>query len=269
MDKEKLTEGQKKLFFEYGTIPAGYTKEDMIELTEQYRRENDERFTYKEPYIKFIGKKNTYRFCEICDRLITHRFHPPGQRYKNRYSLGLDSYGSHPANFHGYCHICHKSMCWRCSTGIVCKNCIEFFPETTKNKFLTLKKRWQIIRLCGFIIPILCILAMFSYPDPILDFEIPKILLIVLVYIVSLSNNISFYFIFKYFEDTIENFLKDLKENPQNHEDVLNKVYAVYNDSFAHPESFPNLKKYFITKLIGSIVMFTIMFGMMGVFKIL
>ena len=32
MDKEKLTEGQKKLFVEFGTIPAGYSKEDMIEF---------------------------------------------------------------------------------------------------------------------------------------------------------------------------------------------------------------------------------------------
>jgi hypothetical protein len=262
MEKEKLTEAQIRLFYEYGTIPAGYSKEEVVELIPQNNQIGDERYSQNEP----ITNKNIYRFCEICNYEIRHSFHPPGQRIPNRYlkpfgtftvsrlSRGTLRRGSCPKISKGYCHICHKSMCSKCSVGIVCKNCIEFFPDVIKNKSLTLKKWWKIIYYIGIFFPFFAIGLIFFSPPPISDLTYSELALIVLAYLVTLSSIISFYYIFKYFEDTTANFLKDLKDNPQNHESILNEVNSVYYDTFVHPESNSNLKGYFLYSLMNGIL---------------
>ena len=262
MDKEELTEGQKRLFLQYGTIPAGHSKEEMVGLTGQEKILNDKRYAHKQP----LTNRNIYNYCEICKRVIPKTFYPPGQRFRSN----INNEGSRHGNRDGkYCFICHKSMCMRCQVGILCKNCIEFFPETIKNKFLTLKKSWNIIRISSFFIILFSFLAMGTYPPPIPNFGISKLVLIVLIYLSLLIHSFGFYYIHKYFEDTTENFLKDLKENPEYNKNILNEVYAVYFDSFAHPENIYNLKNRFLIGLIIKMLSITIFFIITGLFKLL
>ena len=159
-------------------------------------------------------------------------------------------------------------MCLKCGAGIVCKNCIEFFPEAIKNKFLTLKNKWTIIRISSIIVGFFSVLGLISFPG-ISDLGIPKIFYFVLIYLVFLFYKFSFYFIFKYFEDTTQNFLEDLKKNPQDHKNVLNEVYALYYDSFAHPESISNLKSYFLYTLIFGLILITFLFVITGIFNLI
>ena len=198
---KNLTEEQRRLFLKYESIPAGFSRAEMIELTGQNNQMNDRRYEHKEP----ITERNFYKHCEICKRILPVKFYPPGQRFRNRHSeAGIGKSGR------GYCHICHKSMCSKCSVGIVCKNCIEFFPEPTKYKSITLKKWWKIIRYIGIFFPFFVITLILFSPPPISDLTYSELALIVLAYLVTLLSGISFYYIFKYFEDTIANFLKDL-----------------------------------------------------------
>jgi len=213
-----------------------------------------------EEQIQFTNT-SIYKHCEICKRRIRHTFHPLGQRFRNRYppffqeSLRTDS---QPAKLIGYCHICHKSMCKKCSVGILCKNCIEFFPETTKNKFLALKEMFKILKFCWFSLIIFAFLGLIPIISLISDLGIPRFIFFVLLLLSDLLYNIGFYFIFKYFEDTTENFLKEM---PQYHEKSLNEVYALFYDSFDHPENISNLKKYILLILLVKIVGFTFFFA--------
>ena len=41
----------------------------------------------------------------------------------------------------------------------------------------------------------------------------------------------------------MDEFFKDLKKNPQNQEGIAKKVYALYYDSYDHPENIFNMGK--------------------------
>ena len=75
--KEEITEEQRKFFLRYGTILAGYSKEEMIELTGHDYNEDDERYEHTE----LITNKNYYYKCEICHKPTEEIFYPTGQRY--------------------------------------------------------------------------------------------------------------------------------------------------------------------------------------------
>lgn len=237
MDKDELTEGQIRIFSEYGTIPADYTKEEMVELTEQGDKSKAIGYAYKD----VLMRKNVYHFCEICDRKVNSTFIVLGQRPPGRYRVmrSRNVWGSHRGNFssNDYCHICHKSMCDDCKVGIVCKNCIEFFPETTQNDIM--KRHNLISKTKKFFVPIILLFFISFFADTFLfpNFDIPTYVNLLYCYISFVPFTIFLFLNRKYFQDTIEEFFKDLKKNPQNHEDITKKVYALYYDSYDHPEN--------------------------------
>lgn len=243
MDKEELTEGQIRLFLKFGTIPAGYTKEEMIKLTEQGSNSTAMNYAYE----GIFTKKHYYHFCEICDKKVQSTFIVLGERYPGRYRVTgkkfrrsgylYERFGSN-----NYCYICHKSMCDECKAGIVCKNCIEFFPETTQNEIM---KRHNLISKIKIIFaPIILLFFISFFTDTFLfpNFEIPTYVYLAFAYTFFGSFFIIIHILRKYLQDTTEDFFKDLKENPQNHGDITKKVYALYYDSYDHPENL------FITK---------------------
>ncbi len=244
MDKEELTEGQKQ-----------YTEEELVDLTEQYIEIEDKRYAHKD----LLTNRNVYSHCEICQRTIPKIFYLPGQRFHYNY-IHASHYKRfrHSNSFGNYCYICHKSMCTKCKVGILCKNCIEYFPEATKNKFQTLKKIWNITWFSSLFILVFSILGIFSNLAPkIPSFGISNLVLIPLAYFSVLLDVLGYYFIFKYFIDTTENFLKDFKENPQHHENLIDKVNAVYHDSYNHPESIYHLNRYLLFGLLTSLLVIT------------
>ncbi len=81
MDKEELTEGQKQIFLQNGTIPVGYTEGEMMELTEQDINIEDKRYAQKD----LLTNRNVYNHCEICQRTIPKFFYQPGQRFHYNY----------------------------------------------------------------------------------------------------------------------------------------------------------------------------------------
>jgi hypothetical protein len=233
--EEKLTEGQ--------------------ELIGQDIKIEDKRYSQKD----LLTNRNVYGHCEICQRKIQKNFYPPGQRFHYKY-IHVSHYKRfrHSNSFGNYCHICHKSMCTKCKVGILCKNCIEYFPEATKNKFLTLKKIWNISWLSSFFILVFSLLGIISNLIPkIPSFYIPNLVLIPLAYFSVLLDVLGYYFIFKYFIDSTENFLKDLKENPQHHENLIDEVNTVYSDSCDHPENIYHLKRYLLFGLVTSLLVIT------------
>ena len=213
------------------------------------------RFTHED----LLTNRNIYNHCEICQQKTSKNFYVSGQRFHYKYIHASHYKRFRLSNsFGNYCYMCHKSMCTKCKVGILCKNCIEYFPEATKNKFLTLKKIWNITWISSFFILIFSILGMISnYAPKIPSIGISNLVLIPLVSFSVLLDILGYYFIFKYFIDTTENFLKDLKENPQHHENLIDEVNAVYQDSCDHPESIYHLKRYLFFGLVTSLLVIT------------
>jgi len=232
MDKEELNEGQE------------------IIMHEQDNEIEDKRYSQRD----LLTNRNVYGHCEICQQKIPKNFYPSGQRFHYKYiHVSHFERFRYSNSFGNYCHICHKSMCTKCKVGILCKNCIEYFPDATKNKFLTLKKIWNIIWLSSFFILVFSILGMISnFAPKMTSFGISNLVLIPLVSFSVLLDILGYYFIFKYFIDTTENFLKDLKETPRHHENLIDEVNAVYQDSCNHPESIYHLKRNLLFDLITS-----------------
>ena len=259
MDTPKnLTEEQRRIFLKYDSIPAGFSRAEMIELTGQNNQMNDRRYEHKEP----ITEKNFYKHCEICKRILPHKFYPPGQRFRNRHSeAGIGKSGR------GYCHICHKSRCFRCSVGILCKNCLGFFPEATKKKFLTYHKWWHIIRFTSFLLAVFSLVAVIpNIPLSIPHFGLPKLVIAALFYFSYIFPGLSMYYIFTYYENTTKNFLDDLKANPEQHEGKIKEIYGLHFDSFDHPESRYELKSRLIFNIITGIGVGTFLMFAVGFF---
>ena len=255
MDKNELTEDQKQIFLQNGTKPDGYSEEEMVELTRQDIEMEDKRYAQKD----LLTNRNVYNHCEICQRTISKNFYLPGQRFHYKY-IHASHYKRfrHSNSFGNYCYICHKSMCTKCKIGILCKNCIEYFPEAIKNKFLNLKKMWNITWFSSLFILVFSILGMISNLAPkVPSIGISNLVFIPLAYFSVLLDVLGYYFIFKYFVNTTENFLKDLKENPQQHENLIDEVNAVYTDSLPHPENIYHLKRYLLFGLVSSLLVIT------------
>ena len=252
MDKDELTEGQIRLFLEYGTIPAGYNKEKMVELTENRNKSITSKYAYK----NILLGKNVYHFCEICGTIVNSTFISVGQRYPGRYRVMRSRFAKGGYSSNDYCYICHKSMCDSCKAGIVCKNCIEFFPDTTQNEIM---KRHKLISKIKLIFGPLILLFFISYfTDTFLfqDFDIPTYVYLAYLYISFIPFFIFLFVLRKYFQDTVEEFFKELKRNPQNHEDITKKVYSLYYDSYDHTENLFNTAKY--AKIITFLVLILI-----------
>jgi len=230
-------------------------KMEKEELNGQAILIEDNRYSQED----LLTNRNVYDHCEICQRKTLKYYYPPGQRFHYKYIHVSHYKRFRPSNsFGNYCYICHKSMCTRCKVGIVCKNCIEYLPKTTKNKFLTLKKMWNIIWISSFLLLVFFIIGIISNLTPkIPTIGIPNLVYIPLAYFSVLLDVFGYYFIFKYFNDTTENFLKDLKENPQQHKNLTDKVNAVYNDSCEHPENIYQLKRYLLFGLVSSLLVIT------------
>lgn len=114
---------------------------------------------------------------------------------------------------------------------------------------------WNIIWLSSLFIMIFSIIAIFlNIATNIPTLGIPNIVYIPLAYFSVLLDVFGHYFIFKYFNNTIEKFLNDLIENPQYPENLVNEIKAVYNDSYDHPENIYHLKRYLLFGLISSIL---------------
>ena len=244
MDKEELTESQIRLFMEYGTIPAGYNKEEMVELTENRNKSIASRYAYKD----ILLRRNVYHFCEICGTTVKSTFISVGQRFPGRYRVMSSSVkrfrkDSRSYSSNDYCYICHKSMCESCKAGIVCKNCIEFFPDSTQNEIM--KRHNLILKIKSIFGPLIILFFISFFADIFLfqNFDIPTYVYLTFLYFSFMPFNIIMYVIRKYFQDTIDEFFKELKKNPQNHEDITKKVYSLYYDSYDHPENLFNTAK--------------------------
>ena len=232
-------------------------EEVMVELTGQDIQKEDKRYAHND----LLTNRNVYNYCEICQRPMQKNLFPPGQRFHYKYLHTSHWKRFRLSNsFGNYCYICHKSMCTKCKVGVLCKDCIEYFPEVTKKKFLTLKKMWHIAWFSSFFILIFSTLGLISNYSPTMpSFGIQNLVFILLAYFSVLLDVLGYYFIFKYFIDTTQNFLKDLKENPQRHENLIDKVNAVYSDSFDHPENFYHLKRYLLFGLVSSMLAITLL----------
>ena len=252
MDKEELTEEQIRLFLKYGTIPAGYSKEEIEELSGRNDQKNVIRGAYRD---RLLGV-DVYHFCEVCNSVTTTPFYPPGQRMRGRYNTSMrEQKGDNKYNpeANSYCYICHKSMCEKCKAGIVCKDCIEFFPEPTKKKVLKRHKLYFSLNKIFFPIIVLCAISNFL-PLAFPDVNISHFLLLAITFTSILPLFISFYIIHKFFEDTTVKFMNGLKEHPD--KELVKKINALYYDSYDHPENLSGLNNPFF---MGVFIIFPVL----------
>jgi len=234
MTKNELTEDQIQLYLQYGSIPAGYSKEEIEELTKHSIPDSYEHMAeYRN--TRLVGK-DYYRFCEICNRPIWGRkvvLYYPGdiRRHHNAYR---------------YCYICHKSMCNGCMKGVVCKNCQEFFPEEIKEKNKSLNKRILMIIISSLALSSFSFIALIAmvliFPQG--DLRIPMSILVSLIFLSFTSPFLSFYLIYqKQFKFTM-NFIDNLNEYTEYDKDLVKKVSAVYDDGHGHIENERRLQHF-------------------------
>ena len=95
---------------------------------------------------------------------------------------------------------------------------------------------------------------------------IPLYELFAFIFVLGLVISFYNYYYIKYFRDTTENFLKDLKENRDYNEDIKRKVLNLYNDSFEHPENIYNSKRYYILQMTYTILFFIFFYLIMVFF---
>ena len=233
MDKNDLTEEQIQLFMQYGSIPAGYSKEEMENLTKHNKPDRYENMAeYRSTRI--VGK-DWYRFCEICNRPIYFS----NRRNHRRRRLYHSGDKRRRFNVSRYCYICHKSMCNSCMKGVVCKNCQEFFPEEPKLKNVSLINLLLIIiisslALSGFaFIAIIAIVLIF----PHVDLRIPISIIVFLIWLSFTSPFLTYYLITKNQLEFTRNFIENLNDNSKYDENLVKKVLAVYDDGHKHIEN--------------------------------
>ncbi|MBA7581301.1 hypothetical protein ES708_23203 [subsurface metagenome] len=233
MEKKELTEDQIQLFLQYGSIPEGYSKEEIVELTKHSRPDSYEHIAEYQN-TPLVGK-DYYRFCEICSRPIWGSV----RRLNRRRFLYYPGDNRRRYNAFRYCYICHKSMCNSCKKGVVCKNCQEFFPEKPKLKNKSLINLLLIIifsslALSGFaLIALIAVVLIF----PQADLRIPFTIIVFLIWFSFTSPFLTYYLITKNQLEFTRNFIEDLKENSNYDENLVKNVYSVYDDGHEHIEN--------------------------------